>query len=137
MKKIHIIILVLIAAAIGYMIMTMGSLSTYETIASAKQKQGKFVHVIAKVDKEFPIEFDAQKDANYVSFHVIDSLGTKAKVIYNKPLEGDIAASPRIVLQGKMQNDVFMCDKVLLKCPSKYKDDPTNVQKSLKQNTQQ
>ena len=137
MKKIHIIILVLIAGVIGYMIMSMGSLSTYETIASAKQKQGKFVHVIARLDKTQPVDYDQIKDPNYLSFTAMDSLGNKAKVIYHSPKPPELEQSERIVMKGKMQGDVFECKDILLKCPSKYKDDPKNVQKSLNQNTQQ
>lgn len=137
MKKTHILILVLIAAAVGYMIMSMGSLSTYESIASAKQKQGKFVNVIAKLDKSQPIEYDALKNPNYLSFTAVDSLGNTAKVVYNSPKPAELEHTERVVLKGKMQGDVFECQSILLKCPSKYKDDPKNVQKSLNENTQQ
>ncbi|RTL56321.1 MAG: hypothetical protein EKK37_17790 [Sphingobacteriales bacterium] len=137
MKKTHILILVLIAAAVGYMIMTMGSLSTYESIASAKQKQGKFVHVIAKLDKSQPIEYDAIKNPNYLSFVAVDSLGNSAKVIYHSPKPPELENTERVVLKGKMEGEVFECKDILLKCPSKYKDDPRNVQKSLNKNTQQ
>ena len=40
----------------------------------------------------------------------------------------------RIVLKGKMNGDVFEIsqkDGILMKCPSKYKDDPTNAKKNL------
>ncbi|MBI1781342.1 MAG: cytochrome c maturation protein CcmE [Sphingobacteriales bacterium] len=137
MKKTHILILVLIAAAVGYMIMSMGSLSTYESIASAKQKQGKFVNVIAKLDKSQPVEYDALKNPNYLSFTAVDSLGNTAKVIYHSPKPPELEHTERVVLKGKMQGDVFECQNILLKCPSKYKDDPKNVQKSLNENTQQ
>ena len=43
MKRTHIIILVLIAAAIAVLVSYTGNLTTYETVASAKQKEGKFV----------------------------------------------------------------------------------------------
>ena len=48
MKKSHIILLVLIAVAIVVLISYTGDLSSYETIASAKQKQGKFLNLIVK-----------------------------------------------------------------------------------------
>ena len=137
MKKTHILILVLIAAAVSYMIMTMGSLSTYESIASARQKQGRFVNVIAKLDKSQPIDYDDIKNPNYLSFVAVDSLGNKAKVIYHNPKPPELEQTERIVLMGKMQGEVFECNKILLKCPSKYKDDPKNVQKSLNENTAQ
>ncbi len=41
MKKIHIVILVCIAAGIMVLLSFMGDLSTYETLASARQKKGK------------------------------------------------------------------------------------------------
>ena len=41
MKKTHIIALVLIAVAIATLISFMGDVTTYETIASAKQKPGR------------------------------------------------------------------------------------------------
>ncbi|HET9057490.1 MAG TPA: cytochrome c maturation protein CcmE [Chitinophagaceae bacterium] len=137
MKKTHIFILVLIASVIGYMIVSMGSLSTYETIASARQKQGKFVHVIARLDKSQPVDYDEVKNPNYLSFTAMDSLGNRAKVIYHNPKPPELEQSERIVMKGKMQGDVFECKDILLKCPSKYKDDPQNVQKSINQNTQQ
>jgi cytochrome c-type biogenesis protein CcmE len=139
MKKLHIVILVSIGIVIAVLISMMGDLSTYETLASAKQKEGKSVTVIAKLDKSSatPIQYDAARNPNFTSFHVIDSLGNKAKVNYyfEKPL--DMEKSERIVLKGKMQGDVFEItrkDGILLKCPSKYKDDPKAAQNNLSQN---
>ena len=64
MKTSSIIILVAIAAAIGTLLMYSVDFSTYDTISSAKQKQGEFVHLIAKLDRSRPIEYDAIKDPN-------------------------------------------------------------------------
>lgn len=139
MKKIHIVALVCIAVVIGVLISMMGDLSTYETLASAKQKEGKTVTVIAKLDKspQTPIEYNAAKNANYTSFHVIDSLGNKAKVVYYFEKPFDMEKSERIVLKGKMKGDVFEItrkDGILIKCPSKYKDDPKAAANNLSQN---
>ncbi len=130
MKKTSIIILVLIAASIVVLISYTGDLTTYETIASAKQKQGKFVNLIAKIDKQQPMEYDAVKNPNYLSFTAVDSLGTTIKVVYHNTKPTDMEKSERIVLKGKMQGDHFECKDILLKCPSKYKDDP-NALKNL------
>lgn len=137
MKKIHIVMLVGIAAVIAVLISLMGDLSTYETIASARQKEGKSVTVIAKLDKSSPIQYDPSKNANFTSFHVIDSLGNKAKVEYHFEKPFDMEKSERIVLKGKMKGDVFEItrkDGILIKCPSKYKDDPKAAQNNLSQN---
>jgi cytochrome c-type biogenesis protein CcmE len=75
MKKTHIIILVLIAASIAVLISFTGDLSTYDTVASATQKEGKYVHLIAKLDKTQPVEYDAVKNPNYLRFIAVDTLG--------------------------------------------------------------
>ena len=131
MKKTHIIVLVTIAIAIGALIMMSVDFSTYDTIQSAKQKQGKFVHLIAKLDKSIPLDYDPAKNPNYLSFTAIDSLGGRAKVVYLNTKPAELEHSERIVLKGKMQGDVFECSDILLKCPSKYKDDKAQLEKAV------
>ena len=137
MKKTHIVILVFIAVAIAVLISFMGDLSTYETIASAKQKDGRSVTIIAKLDNSKPIEYDPRTNPNYLSFHVVDTLGNQARVVYHYEMPYDMEKAERIVLKGKMKGDVFDItskDGILIKCPSKYKDDPKAAQHNLSQN---
>lgn len=133
MKTSSIIILVLIAAAIGGLLMYSVDFSTYDTIASAKEKQGTYVHLIAKLDKTKPIEYDALKDPNYLSFYAVDSLGSSTKVVYFNPKPAELEKSERVVLKGKMEGDIFQCDNILLKCPSKYKDEKSQLESSVSQ----
>lgn len=137
MKKLHIVLLVFIAVAIGLLVSFMGSLSTYETIASAKQKEGKSVTIIAKLDNTQPIEYNAVKNPNYCSFYISDTLGSKAKVEYFFEKPYDMEKAERVVLKGKMKGNVFEItqkDGILIKCPSKYTDDPNVAKKSLNEN---
>lgn len=132
MKKTHIIILVAIAALIVTLIIfSAGDFSTYDTIDSAKAKPGKFVHLIAKLDKSQPIEYDPVNNPNYLSFYAIDSLGGRTKVVFHNSKPTDLEKSERIVMKGKMQADHFECKDILLKCPSKYKDDKEQLQKTI------
>lgn len=135
MKKTHIVILVGIAALIVGLLVFSVDFSTYDTINSAKEKEGKFVHIIAKLDKTQPIEYDPMKNPNYLSFYVTDSLGGRTKVVYHNSKPADIEKSERIVLKGKMQKDYFDCKDILLKCPSKYKDDKKNLEKNMNEQT--
>jgi len=130
MKKTHIALLLLIAAGITVLTMYTANLSTYESIASARQKPGKFVKLIVKMDKN-SLEYDAVKNPNYLSFIAIDSLGNKTKVVYHDTKPTDMEKSERIVLGGKMIDDHFECKDILLKCPSKYKDDPALAKKNF------
>lgn len=132
MKKTHIIILVLIAASIVVLISYTGDLTTYETISSAKQKEGKFVNLIAKVDKLQPVEYDAAKNPNYLSFTAVDTLGNSIKVVYHNNKPTDMEKSERLVLKGRVQGDHFDCKDILLKCPSKYKDDPNAAKNAVR-----
>jgi cytochrome c-type biogenesis protein CcmE len=134
MRRTHIIILIAIAASIGALLMYSVDFSTYDSISSARQKQGKYVHLIAKLDKSKPITYDPIKNPNYLSFYAIDSLGSTAQVIYKNSKPAELEMSERVVLQGKMQGDIFQCDKILLKCPSKYKDDKEQLEKSVSTN---
>ena len=133
MKTSHIFILVGIAIAICVLLMYSVDFSTYDSIESAKQKQGKYVHPIAKLDKTQPVLYDAIKDPNYLSFHAVDSLGNSTKVVYHNAKPAELELSERIVLKGKMQGNVFECDNILLKCPSKYKDEKKQLEKSVSQ----
>jgi cytochrome c-type biogenesis protein CcmE len=131
MKKSHIVVLIGIAIAIGALIMMSVDFSTYDTIVSDKKKQGKFVHLIARLDKSVPLDYDPAKNPNYLSFTAIDSLGSTAKVVYLNTKPPELENSERIVLKGKMQGEVFECSDILLKCPSKYKDDKKQLEKEI------
>lgn len=134
MKKTHIVILVAIAAGIMILLTMMGDISTYETLASARQKEGKTVTVITQLDRSTPIEYDAVKNPNLTRFNVVDSLGNKATVLYYFEKPFDMEKSDRIVLKGKMKGDIFEIsrkDGILIKCPSKYKDDPKAAYNNL------
>lgn len=139
MKLTHIVLLVSIAAMIMVLLSFMGDLSTYETLASARQKQGKTVTVIARLDKTYekPIEYDPLKNPNLTRFQVTDTLGNKATVVYHFEKPMDMEKSERIVLKGKMNGDIFEInskDGILIKCPSKYKDDPRAASNNLNKN---
>jgi len=131
MKTTHIIILVLIAASIAVLVQYSGDLTTYETIASAREKEGKHVNLIAKIDKGHPIEYDAAKNPNYLSFTAVDTLGNSIKVVYHDAKPTDMEKSERLGLKGAVKDGYFDCKNILLKCPSKYKDDPNAMKNQL------
>jgi len=131
MKKIHIVLLVLIAATIAVLISFMKATSTYETIAGAKRKPGKTVSLIAKLDKSALVEYDAKNNPNLLKFTAVDSLGQSVPVIYHNHKPENLEHSERLVLKGKMNDDHFECTEILMKCPSKYKDDMNQAKKNL------
>lgn len=135
MKKIHIILLVFIAGSIALLISLLNTGSTYETIADAKAMPGKFVHIAVRLDKSKPIEFDAQKDPNYLSFYAVgvENPDQAMKVIYRNGEIPNLMISERLVLKGKYENEQFECKDVQTKCPSKYKEEMKPTEKSIDQ----
>jgi len=135
MKKIHIIGLIFIAASIAVLISFLQSSTTYDTVATAVSKPGKFVHLMARWDKSEPLQYDAMKDPNFLSFTAVDTLGKTIRVIYHNPKPENFEMSERLVLKGKYNGDYFDCSSIQTKCPSKYKDDMKVAEKNLKQVT--
>jgi len=123
MKKIHIALLVLVAGAIAVLLVFLKTASTYDTIDTAMAKPGKFVHLMARLDKTQPVEYDAIKNPNYLAFTAIDTLGKSVRVIYHSPKPDNFEISERLVLKGKYQDGKFECKDIQTKCPSKYKEE--------------
>ena len=132
MKKLHILGLLFIAVVIAALISLMGDLSTYDSIESARKKEGKFVHLIAKIDLSEPVVYDPLKDPNFLTFTAVDSLGFTTKVVYKNAKPTDFEKSQRIVMKGSMVGETFECKEIVLKCPSKYKDEQGMQEKKLR-----
>ncbi len=123
MKKIHLVLLVLIAVSIGVLISFTNTTSTYDTIGTAMSKPGKYVHLMAKLDKTAPLEYDAIKNPNYLRFTAVDSLGLSVPVVYNNAKPENLEMSERLVLKGRYKDGTFQCEEIQTKCPSKYKEE--------------
>jgi cytochrome c-type biogenesis protein CcmE len=122
MKKIHIVLLVVVAVAIGVLISFVNAISTYDTIETAMAKPGKYVHLMAKLDKSQPVDYDPMKDANYLSFIATDSTGKSVRVVYHDRKPDNFEISDKLVLKGKYIDGKFECKEIQTKCPSKYKE---------------
>lgn len=122
MKKIHIVLLVLIAGAIAVLLTFLKTASTYDTVDTAISKPGKFVHLMARLDKSQPVDYDALKNPNYLAFTAVDTLGKSVRVVYKNPKPDNFEMSDKLVLKGKYVDGTFECKEIQTKCPSKYKE---------------
>ena len=130
MKKSHILAIIIIAIAIAAILSTLADSSTYESFRIAELHPSKTYHVVGKLDKTKPQDYNPQLDADVFSFFLIDNEGLVKKVVLNKARPQDFEKSEQIVVIGKMKQDHFFASDVLMKCPSKYnnpKDDIKNV----------
>jgi len=121
MKKIHIIILVLVAATIGVVVASFGDLSTYETFSSAAEKPGTSFRVVAVLDTvSAQVQYDPKIDPNRLVFNAKDKNGDSFPVTYLGGKPDGFERSEQLVMVGKMTPNGFVCDQIQLKCPSKY-----------------
>ena len=129
MKTTHIILLVVIAAAIGVIISLTGSTSSYVTFKEAKEMaangENDKIHVVGKLRKDasgnlLGVEYNPQIDPNYFQFDLTDTMQTTMSVVYGNPKPVDFERSEQIVIIGSVKDEVFVADKILMKCPSKY-----------------
>jgi cytochrome c-type biogenesis protein CcmE len=119
------------AVGIGAVVSLYGNTTKYvgfeEAIALGKENPGKAYHVVCQLNKQKPIEYDAQKDPNHLVFYAIDSLGVERKVVFGKPKPQDMERSQKLVLIGYDEGKHFLATEILSKCPSKYEDSPVEA----------
>lgn len=120
MKKSHIIALLLIVAATVVIINSTGDVSTYATFDQA-ERSGR-VKVVGELAKDKDIIYDPLNNPNQFSFFLKDEEGDVKKVVLNKAKPQDFERSESIVVTGNLKDDLFVADEILMKCPSKYKD---------------
>ncbi|PZX58177.1 cytochrome c maturation protein CcmE domain-containing protein [Algoriphagus chordae] len=134
MKKGHLLGLGIIAIAIVIIMTSIGDASSYETFTTAKEmKQGgedKAIHVVGQLKKDASGEVTGLKvreDKVSFTFMLVDNEGVEQEVFYNEPVPADFTRSESVVVIGSYKNDeIFIADKILMKCPSKYQE--TEVQ---------
>ncbi|MEO6190206.1 MAG: cytochrome c maturation protein CcmE [Saprospiraceae bacterium] len=126
MKKSFLIAIVMLVAAIVLLVSASKDITSYSNFSDAK-KSGNSVKIVGQLDKSKDMIYDPIKDPNSFSFYVLDKSGETVKVILKAAKPQDFELSEQIVVTGKMNGDYFMASDVLLKCPSKYKDEEVYI----------
>ncbi len=123
MKKTHIISIVVIAAAIVFLVSMLSNSSTYADFAeAAKLGADEDVHVAGQLVRTKPMEYNPQVDANRFVFYMTDRNNVEKKVVLLKSKPQDFERTPQLVVIGCMKGNDFVAKDVLMKCPSKYND---------------
>lgn len=126
MKKTHIIAILVIAAAVSILISASKDVTTYANFAQAAQN-GDRVKLVGTLVKDQPVDYDPVKNPDFLSFWLRDEAGQVKKVELHAAKPQDFERSESIVLTGEMSGEVFQASEMLLKCPSKYKDQEVYV----------
>ena len=129
MKKTHLFLLVVIAAAVGIISSTMADASTYSTFTMARQLaaagNASKIHIVGTLPRDeakqpVGLEYDPLVNPNYFAFTLVDTLHVAQRVVYRNPKPQDMDKSEQVVIVGAMKDGVFEADQILTKCPSKY-----------------
>ena len=127
MKKIHILGIIVIAVAIGVIFTSLQSSATYSDFMEAAANPDTEYHVVGKLNKEVPVQYDPKINADECSFMMKDNKGIEKRVVLHKSVPQDFEKSEQIVLIGKMEGDEFHANDILMKCRSKYNDGKPKV----------
>jgi cytochrome c-type biogenesis protein CcmE len=122
MKRSNIIAIIVIAIAIIGFASVSGDFSSYASFADAAKSPEK-VKVVGQLCKDKPIDYNPEKDANAFSFYMKDSDGAERRVVLLAAKPQEFERSEQIVLTGSMKGEEFVASDMLMKCPSKYKDE--------------
>jgi cytochrome c-type biogenesis protein CcmE len=122
MKKIYILAILMVVAAIAILTTAADDMSTYSTFEDARHSGNK-VKIAGQLSKDKEMVYNPEVDPNYFSFYIKDSNGEEQKVVLLSEKPQDFELSEQIVLTGKMRDDGFVATEMLMKCPSKYKDE--------------
>lgn len=129
MKKTHIFGLVVLAIAVMVIISTAGDASSYVNFSMAEEMavngNNKLIHVVGELKKNEAgevIGIQTAEDKMSFRFIMVDENGREEAVFYNEPVPADFVRSEQVVVIGNFKGGLFVADKILMKCPSKYEE---------------
>ena len=123
MKTKNIVGIAFIAGFVALAFMNFGSsVGAYMNFDEA-QKTGSSAHVVGTWISSKPVNYDPSQ--NVFSFYMADENGLEREVHYLNPKPANFEDAEKLVVEGSVKGDVFVADRILVKCPSKYND--TNV----------
>jgi cytochrome c-type biogenesis protein CcmE len=112
----------MVAIAIALMTNAAGDMSTYASFAEAKQS-GKKVKIAGALAKDKGMVYNPEIDPNHFTFFIRDAKGEEHKVVLLGAKPQDFEMSEQVVVTGQIKGNEFVATDILLKCPSKYKDE--------------
>ena len=138
MKLSYIVLLTVIAVAVGIILSTTGDASQYvdfeQAAKMAADGDDDMVHVVGKLQKDAQGEYvgmiyNPGVDPNYFEFVLTDTKQRTERVLYFQPKPQDFEKAEQIVIIGhtNTKENVFVADKILMKCPSKYEDKEVKI----------
>lgn len=134
MKNSAALSVVFIGIVLIIIVTTYGDASTYVSFIEAKELYSKGnmskIHVVGKLNRDAEDNIkgiDKSSDMLSFTFEMVDEKGLKENVFYGEPMPPDFLMSEQIVVIGSYNNNKFIADEILLKCPSKYTEEKIKI----------
>lgn len=131
MKIKYIIAIVIIGVCITIITSMAGDASSYVDFQQAKylSENGskKSIHVVGTLPRNPTgdiLGIQESPDMLSFKFDMVDENGFMQKVVHANPMPTDFTKSEQVVIVGHYQGENFFAEKILLKCPSKYEEEP-------------
>ena len=118
MKNSYAISIVFISIVIIIIITTFSEARSMYNIGNSSK-----IHVVGQLNKNENNEIQGLingKNKLSFSFDMIDENGKTESVFYGEPMPPDFLLSEQIVIIGSYNEERFIANEILLKCPSKY-----------------
>ena len=81
---------------------------------------GDQAHVVGEWVQGAETRYDPAQ--NLFVFYMRDDRGAVQLVRYHNPKPASFEDADKIVVEGRFQEDIFVAEHILMKCPSKYTD---------------
>jgi cytochrome c-type biogenesis protein CcmE len=117
-----ILILALMAAGVVLLISASKDMSTYSTFDQVR-RSGEPAKVVGILVKDKPMYYNAEENPNHFRFYMADQSGETHEVTLGAAKPQDFELSEQLVVTGEFQDDAFIASSILMKCPSKYKNE--------------
>ncbi len=94
--------------------------SPYVTVAQAATMSADNLHLAGDI---VPGTVQVSPHSKRVTFTLKDAEGRTMPVLYRGAPPANMGSATKVVAVGGVKDGVFACEKLLLKCPSKYESE--------------
>lgn len=112
------IVLIIIFSAFAFYSFS-STLNPYVTFAEAAQRSGTVQVSGYLIDDNIHYDLGSRQ----LQFKLEDEEGTRVPVTYAGVKPDNMEHAESVVVIGKFDGDVFVAERLLVKCPSKYEED--------------
>ena len=127
MKPKTILGIVLLVGFTSLLLMNFGSqVGGYMTFEEAEASDSR-AHVVGKWVEDREMSYNAE--SNLLTFYMADESGAVRQIQYANPKPANFEDAEKLVIEGhSLENEIFVAEHILVKCPSKYNAEAPDVE---------